>query len=90
MNQPTAQLPRRLTKNVQTLLLDALRTAGTYDPKAVLPLIEHQLRQAEARAISAFLKWVHDNKGGFGRDTLEAAYGEFRSARSRPSHPPSV
>lgn len=70
-----SEMPRHLS----ILILDAVKTMGSYDPNEILFIFEENLTFEEHEHISGFLEWVHATNKGFGRaniDTVWSAYWE--------------
>lgn len=63
--------------SVKKLLLNAVKTAGSYEPGWVLPHIVEQCTPAEAKVIEDFLIWVTRNGGAFGHGNYALRIEQF-------------
>jgi hypothetical protein len=70
-----------------TLIVQGVKTFGTYDPKKILCVFEEQLYVDEAEEVIAFLQWVHDNKMTFGHGNYEEVFAEFKRTELGKSFP---
>lgn len=68
-----------MNEKVQALLLQGVRTMGSFNPGLVLPYIEEQLTPTEYDTTHAFLSWVVDNGKTFGHGNLNAVFAEFQA-----------
>lgn len=57
---------KRLSEKCKTLIGQAVRTFGTYDPDEVLPYIEEELTGAEYNTVNKFLSYLHTNNLCYG------------------------
>lgn len=56
---------------IHGLLLNAVKSVGSFEISEVLPYFEEQLTMPEYEACEAFLKWVVANDRTFGRNLAE-------------------
>lgn len=64
-------------RHTSYLVLNAVKTTGSYDPDESMFLFEEQLTPREARNIRAFMTWVHLTGRKFGTANLSSTYQEF-------------
>lgn len=67
-----------LSEPLRRLLLGALETAGSYDPKDVLYLVEEDLTSDEINQAQAFLAWCHATRRTFSRGNVEAWWAQWQ------------
>ena len=70
----------KLSDKLSTLLLIAVKNAGSYDPDEAIWIIEEQLTLPEYHAAMGFLGWVNTGCGRqFGRDNIQQRFTEWRN-----------
>jgi len=62
------------------LISRGAKACGSYDPAEILVFFEEQLYTTEAKEITAFLQWCHDNDLTFGHGNYEQRFAEFKAA----------
>jgi len=67
-----------MNRTVATLVLNAVRTFGTYDPDEIMCLFEESLTLREARDVHAFLAWVHGTRRQFGTGNIGSVWNEWK------------
>lgn len=67
----------RITEPMRTLILQAVKMAGTYDPDEALPAIEEQLTSEQAGIVRDFLSWVHDAGLRFGHGNIDERFEQW-------------
>lgn len=80
MQSRTIRREMRLTSKLETLLLQAVRNAGSYHPREALACIEEQLTLAEFNASVAFLDWIFISNKSFGHENIRDRFEEFQRA----------
>lgn len=68
---------KRLGSRNYTLISEALKITGSYDPKETMYIFEESLYVHQSDTIRDFLQWCHDNSKGFGRGNYEERFSEF-------------
>ncbi|GEM_PF-5941906 len=68
-----------------SLMRDAIRTAGSFDPAELMFYIEEHLTEVQHDEIVSFLAWCHDTGTSFGAATFARVYATFREERQRAS-----
>lgn len=67
----------QLTELERYMILDAVKTDGTYNPAEIMFHFEESLTQDAYKKIYDFLKWVDNHKKKFGRANIESVYAEY-------------
>jgi hypothetical protein len=80
MQSRTIRRGMRLTSKLETLLLQAVRTSGSFHPREALNSIEEQLTLSEFNAATAFLDWVFISGLTFGHANIHERFKEFQDA----------
>jgi hypothetical protein len=70
----------KLSKRLQSLLIEAVKQEGSYDPEEALPYVEEQMTADEYKTAVAFLTWVNKNGKKFGHGNIQEVFAEFRKA----------
>tara|TARA_R110000851_G_scaffold329247_2_gene500958 strand:- start:4002 stop:4223 length:222 start_codon:yes stop_codon:yes gene_type:complete len=68
---------KKLGERNYFLMLDAIKTTGSFDPKEIFFYFEENLHIEESIIIRNFLTWVHENNRGFGHCNFESVFQEF-------------
>ena len=71
-----------LSSRLKTLILQAVKQAGCYDPEEALVYIEESLTVTEAVEIANFLAWVNENKLTFGTGNIDSRYAAYLEAKT--------
>ena len=64
-----------------TLISQAVKSVGTFNPDEILFIFEEELYADEAIEIEAFLKWCHAIDKMFGSGNYEKCFYEFQTAK---------
>jgi len=62
-----------------TLISQAVKSVGTFNPDEILFIFEEELYINEAEEVEAFLQWCHDNGKMFGSGNYEERFAEFKA-----------
>lgn len=74
----------KLTKKFETLLLMAVKQAGSYDPEQALSFVEEHMTVNESQSATAFLGWVQKTGKTFGHGNIGQRFKEWQAeTRSR-------
>ena len=63
------------------LILNGIKTAGTYNPDEIFFYFEEQLYVNEVHEIYEFLKWVHETGRTFGHGNYEEVFSLFKKEK---------
>lgn len=77
-SEKTVELPQHL----EMLILDATKSAGTFDPEQCISFIEEKLTATELAEVCGFLGWVHKRRLTFGWGSIQARYVQYHAERS--------
>lgn len=70
---------KKLNAKVKALMIDAIKTTGSYDPKETLFLFEENLTFSEVEVVEKFMAWVaadEDNRC-FGTGNIDEVFARF-------------
>jgi len=62
-----------------TLISEAVKCDGSYDPNEIFPFFEESLYMDESDIIWDFLEWCHRDNKPFGRGNYEQVFKQFIS-----------
>ena len=71
-----------LTELERYMILDAVKTEGTYNPDEIMYLFEESLTFPQYRKISGFLRWVHQTGLKFGHGNIDVVYSNYLEAKA--------
>ena len=77
----------KLNRTLSTLLLQAVKMSGSYNPDQTLHFVEEQLTLAEVKEARAFLTWVHANSRFFGHGNLPAVWNDWQITQTGGAKP---
>mgnify|MGYP003579684984 CR=1 FL=1 len=66
-----------------TLIINAVRMTGTFDPREMLPIIIENLYVHEATEIEHFLDWMYLNDCTLGTANYEAVFKAFKTGDNK-------
>lgn len=69
-----------MNAKLKTLILLAVKQAGSYDPDDALTFVEEQMTDKEYEQASMFLRWATVHEKTFGTATIDQRYEEYRAA----------
>jgi len=68
----------KLNRTFVTLLLQAVKSAGSYNPDECLHFVEEQMTLEEVKTAREFLRWVIQNGRHFGHGNIQAVYSDWQ------------
>lgn len=71
----------RLTSKLETLMLMAVKAAGSYDATPALSRVEAHLTPREFATAAEFLNWIVANKLTFGHGNIRDRFQQFQEAQ---------
>lgn len=80
IEKPKPNRMKRLSLHNYTLIEQAVKVHGTFDPRVISYFFIEHLRVKDAVPIFNFLKWVHDNGKTFGHGNYQEVFAEFLQA----------
>ena len=69
---------KQLTLRLYTLISQAVRTIGSYNPHKIMFLFEEELYDNEIDLVYNFLLWLHENELCMGRGNWQSRFKEFK------------
>jgi hypothetical protein len=72
---------KKLGTRNYTLISEAVKCTGTFNPKKILCFFEESLYCHEFDEIEDFLSWVHANGKTFGSGNYEQVFSEYKKSK---------
>jgi len=78
---------KRLSEKIKVLILDGVKTTGSFDPKETMVMFEEHLTVSEAEVIEGFMDWVNEDRENraFGHGNIDARYMQYKNEMSSKS-----
>lgn len=71
---------KKLNRFHKHILIDAVKTTGSYNPDDSMFIFEENITPNEYYVLRCFLSFIHENKLGFGSGNIDSRFEEFKSA----------
>lgn len=75
---------RIFDERLYSLVSNAVKIFGTYDPEEIFSAFEEQLREDEALSLYGFLSWCHACDKTFGSENYAERFEEYRQQLGEP------
>lgn len=66
-----------LSRSVKSLVLQAIRLSGSYEPSECLHFIDEQLTRVEYQELESFLAWCGEGAHRFGHGNIDEVYTQY-------------
>lgn len=70
---------KKLNRFHKHILIDAVKTTGSYDPNKIMYCFIESITPNEYNVLKEFLSFIHINKLGFGSGNIDSRFEEFKS-----------